>query len=287
MTQPRITAFFADATPPIAPRKRKRSDSTDVSARPNRVLQYFKNAIAATPKKVIKTQLDVHHALNIARGDPEGILRKINTGAIAEQLQLELEVDKAFYQTRRDIEAGKKVPLDDPFRGHWELYSSQYFGEHQLRDIDIIDFENITGNAMLCFHRVENEECELSCCFSPGQFGMIVGYKELTGRLQERLEWPSDGKFADLKSVVMKTEAACGELRIWFGGDGDMRLACNLSKGRKKPTVCSFSGIQMTREKKMARFMAHMEKMRMEKGCPHEPSPDRLPCLYCRDVGTA
>ncbi|KAF2873347.1 hypothetical protein BDV95DRAFT_566783 [Massariosphaeria phaeospora] len=246
MSQARITKLS---------KKRKRTNNIPST----RTLQYYMDAMDATPKKRVKKRLDFHFRANIPKSDPKHVIRGLNSYTIQHDVEHELEVDAAFEETRREIQSGRTVKLTNPFEASWELYSSQYYGEWLLQDIDIRDFRyEFAIHVMLCFHDVKDERCN-TCTNQPSGYGWIEGYKELAGTLLERLKWPKEGaKIADLEPMIVKTEGSCGEVRIWFAGDGYLKMECELKARGKKALVCSFSGIQL-HEKRQALQMEKRE----------------------------
>ncbi|CAE7026631.1 hypothetical protein P3342_005825 [Pyrenophora teres f. teres] len=94
-------------------------------------------------------------------------------------------------------------------------------------------------------------------------FGNIISGPELRGLLKA-LTWP---KYASLDPIMVRTTARCKMLKMWFTGDGYMRMVAvmgskkDLENGREVPII--WSGIKMTPERENERTEEERARSRL------------------------
>jgi hypothetical protein len=122
-------------------------------------MREIKREVADTPRQKLRHRFDhFHYPLGLSRHDPEGALREANIYRIEEEMRREEEVSMAYRSLKEKLERGEPAPrilhphLYASGSGYWKIYSSQYFTERYLWDIDNMYFGDHICNRELEFH---------------------------------------------------------------------------------------------------------------------------------------
>ncbi|KAI4694095.1 uncharacterized protein J4E84_002675 [Alternaria hordeiaustralica] len=225
--------------------------------------------IEAMERVPLRRRLDVHWKIGgVPRGDPENIIRELNVDHIKEVMERDAQVSAAFASLKKTLEEGKPAPgIYNPYvkHGKWSLFSSEVFTEFLLWNIDNMEFKQFCVNQWIEFHDPDAEVDFMDChCGRPETYGTIVGPRQIKGDFKP-FDWPQE---ASLEPIVVKTSSRCREIKMWFAGNGYMRMQCDmgsveeLANGQAKRVT--WNAIQNTKEHKEREQKAFMARRRRE-----------------------
>ena len=213
--------------------------------------------VESTRKEPCRHRPDVLYKLgNALKGDPEGVLRGLNTSWIHEQMERDAQVNAAFASLRQTLEEGKPAPrIENPYIPHieespfaydddWEMFSSEVFTKYLFDELDQIDFKYWGVNRGVEFYDPNSALHEGKCG------GIIKDIRELEGKLKA-FDMP---QHASLDPIIVKTTSRCRRIKMWFAGNGCMRMQCEMgSKADFRngdTTTVVWSCLQRTKERK-------------------------------------
>ncbi|KAH6868571.1 hypothetical protein BKA58DRAFT_421835 [Alternaria rosae] len=186
-------------------------------------------------------------------------------------MERDAQVSGAFASLKKTLEEGKPAPgIYDPYVSHgkWSLFSSEVFTEYLLWNIDNMNFKNFCVSQWIEFHDPEAEVDLMDChCQRPETFGTIVGPRHIKGEIKP-FDWPQE---ALLEPIVVRTSSRCREVKMWFAGNGYMRMQYDMGSvdelANGQASTVTWNAIQMTKEHKEREhkeFMVRRKKQEEE-----------------------
>jgi hypothetical protein len=225
--------------------------------------------VDAIPRVKLRHRLsDYHCPLGCPRTED---MRLWNIGRIEEEMKRDEQVSLTFAALESALQRGEQVPISNPLQydegGDWELFSSEVFTKYLLHDIDNLEFKNWEVNRTMHFHdpAMTREQVQQACWCKyhiVEGFGHINAPREPKG-LFKPFDWP---QYASLDPIVVKTTSRSREMKMWFAGQGCMRMQCvvgskaDIENGDAETIV--WSGVHMTEARKDEEMAVFQEKLK-------------------------
>jgi hypothetical protein len=95
-----------------------------------------------------------------------------------------------------------------------------------------MDLKNFCVNQWIEFHDPEadvDHEQRHRNCQRPETFGTIVGSRHIKEEI-EAFGWPQE---SSIEAIVVLMSNPCREVKIWFAGNGYMRMQCEMGTREK------------------------------------------------------
>jgi len=129
------------------------------------------------------------------------------------------------------------------------MFSSEVFTKYLFDELDNMDFKYWEQDRALEFYD-PNSKLHNGKCGKCGKFGGIINdVKGLQGKLKA-FDMP---RHASLEPITVKTTSRCRQIKMWFAGNGYMRMQCEMgSKDHFRngyTTTVLWSCIQKTKER--------------------------------------
>ncbi|KAI1522401.1 hypothetical protein PtrCC142_011843, partial [Pyrenophora tritici-repentis] len=191
------------------------------------------------PNGKLRRRLKVHWPCLVEKGDPEGWTREHNLWYIQEEMKREEQVTAAFTSLKEKLEQGKKA------------YTKYFLPK--IDNMDFAEWDEPTDPA----HKMNFYDPSCRTADNPlykmrdmqpsfGDIDIDCGGAELRGSLK-KFTWP---EYASLDPIIVKTTGRSRRLKMWFTGDGFMRMELLMGSKDDFRNECGvpviWSGIEMT-----------------------------------------
>ena len=198
--------------------------------------------VQITPKVPCRHRSDIHYKVQAPKGDPEAALRGFNIYWMHEEMERDAQVNAAFASLRQTLEEGKPAPrIDSPYvkddmwpHDDWEMFD----------ELDQLDFKYWELNRKMEFYDPNSKDHDGKCG------GIIDDIRELQGKLKA-FDMP---QHASLEPIIVKMTSRCRRIKMWFAGNGYMRMQCETGSKADFRNGCTttvvWSCLQRTKERK-------------------------------------